>query len=92
MSSNGEARAFVLYERAKSVAEAKGRPINFGLTTMTEFRDQGLTIHYIPSSGHLDVWYRRKVLTINRTNGAMKVCRYSPGEWEVLLLEGTHRS
>jgi hypothetical protein len=40
----------------------------------------------------MDVWYRRKVLTINRRGDTLKVENYSPGEWEEQLEEAAARA
>ena len=58
---SAEKRALLLYELALSLVETKGTCISVGLTRLKEFRSSGFTIHYMPSSGHLHVWYRRKV-------------------------------
>jgi hypothetical protein len=79
-------RALEMYELALSVVEAKG-VVPVGLTTYREYRAGTLTIIYLPMSGHLDVWYRRKVLTINRWYETLKVVHYSPGQWEEQLEE-----
>ena len=39
-------------------------------------------ITWLPSSGHLDVWHRRKVLTVNFQKGSPHVTHYIPGDWE----------
>jgi hypothetical protein len=76
-------RALKLHLLALSAVEAKGRLVTIGLTTLREYRSgNDPIIHYMPSSGHLDVWYRRKVLVINRQYGQLVVTQYTPGEWE----------
>lgn len=40
-----------------------------GLSACKEYRHEELSIRYFPSSGHLDVWRKRKVLTVNRRKG-----------------------
>jgi hypothetical protein len=82
-----EKRALELYELALSVVEAKGIVVTVGLMTYREYRAGTLTIIYLPASGHLDVWFRRKVLTINRRGDTLKADYYSPGEWEEELEE-----
>jgi hypothetical protein len=78
-----EKRGLHLYELALSLVETKGVPVTVGATTLREYRGPILIIHYMPRSGHLDVWYRRKVLTINRWKGSLQVAHYGPGEnWE----------
>jgi hypothetical protein len=77
-----DAYTLELYRMAVSVVEAKGALITVGLTTLREYRASNLIIHYMPSTGHLDVWYRRKVFTVNRRRGGLRVEFYAPGEWE----------
>ena len=77
-----EKRALHLYELAQSLVEAKGVFVTVGLTTLREYRGGGLIIHHMPSSGHLNIWNRRKVLTINRREEKLLVTLYLPGEWE----------
>ena len=70
------------------IVETKGVPITLGVTTIKEYRTEVLTIHYLPRSGHLDVWHRRKVLTIDRWRGPPEVTHYVRGEdWEDALEE-----
>ena len=86
ISPAGEIRALEIYELALQLVEARGVEHMIGATTFREYRTGTLTIHYHPKSSHLDVWARRKVLTVNRRDGSLKVTRYSPGEdWEAEL-------
>ena len=83
ITRSAEKRALHLYELAWALVKAEGAAITLGVVTFREYRAEGLTIHYLPKSGHLDVWYRRKVLTINRWRGSLQVTHYGPGEdWE----------
>lgn len=83
ISSPDQKRALHMYELASKLVEAKGALVPIGLGTVMEYRVGNVTIHYLPKSGHLDVWYRRKVLTIDRWGGDLHVTRYTPGEdWE----------
>ena len=76
-------RALEMYQLALSLVEANGVPLTLGVTPFKEYRTETLTIHYLPRSGHLDVWSGRKVLTINRWHGSLQVTRYVAGEdWE----------
>ena len=84
-----DAYALELYRMAVSVVEAKGVLITVGLTTLREHRAGNLIVHYMPSTGHLDVWYRRKVFTVNRRKGVLCVHFYAPGEWEDELERAT---
>ena len=86
ISPASEIRALELYELALQLVEARGVAHMIGTTPFREYRTGTLTIHYHPKSSHLDVWARRKVLTVNRRDGSLKVTRYSPGEdWEAEL-------
>jgi hypothetical protein len=83
ISPAGEMRALEMYKLALRLVEARGVAHLVGVTPFREYRTETLTIRYLPKSGHLDVWARRKVLTISRSYGSLKVVRYSPGEdWE----------
>ena len=88
VTSSETKRALNLYELALSLVETTGVPITLGVTTIKEYRTEVLTIHYLPRSGHLDVWHRRKVLTIDRWRGPPEVTHYVRGEdWEDALKE-----
>ena len=54
MISTNDIRALELYELALSLVEAKG--VVSG-STLLEYRAGNLTIHYLPTTGHLEVWY-----------------------------------
>jgi hypothetical protein len=56
-----DARALELYQLAQTLADAKGRLVTVGLLTYKEYRGEGLSIRYFPSTGHLEVWHKRKV-------------------------------
>jgi hypothetical protein len=75
-------RALELYRLALKVVEAKGRFVSVGLVAYKEYRGQNFGITYLPSTQHLDVWHRRKVLAVNRQQGELRVVSYWPGEWE----------
>ena len=74
--------ALDLYMMGVSAIEAKGTIVTIGLTTLREYRFGSLIIHYIPSTGHLDVWSRRKVFSVTRFQNGLRVVHYAPGEWE----------
>ena len=83
ISPAGEIRALEIYELALRLVEARGVGHTIGTTSLREYRTETLTIHYLPELGHLDVWARHKVLTINRWRGSLEVTRYVAGEdWE----------
>jgi hypothetical protein len=86
-----EARALRLYKVAVALVEAQGAFVSIGKTTLREYRGAGLIIHYMPRTGHLDVWDRRKVLLVECLNGALRVNRYTPGDWESALLDAAPR-
>ena len=44
-----------------------------GLSAYKEYRGGDLSIIYFPRPSHLDVWHRRKVLTINRRAGPWRM-------------------
>jgi hypothetical protein len=77
-----EIRALEMYELALSLVEGKGVSLTLGVVPFKEYRTASLTIHYLPRSGHLDIWDGRKVLTIDRWKGPPQVVRYLPGYWE----------
>jgi hypothetical protein len=87
MISDDEVRALELYRLALSLVEAKGRSVSVGLMDYREYREGRLSIIYLPKSSHLDIWHRRKVLTINQRGKTPKVTYYSSGEWEEELQE-----
>ena len=74
--------ALDLYMMGVSAIEAKGTIVTIGLTTLREYRFGSLIIHYIPSTGHLDVWSRRKVFSVTRFQNGLRVVHYAPGAWE----------
>lgn len=82
-----DARALELYQLAQSVVDAKGRIVVVGLMAYKEYRGEGLSIRYWPSTGHLEVWQKHKVLVVNREYGDLNVRRYVPGKWEGMLEE-----
>jgi hypothetical protein len=61
--------------------------IPLGAGTVTEYKVGNITIHYLVKSGHLDVWRRRKVLTVDRWAGTVQVSRYVPGTGRTSLRE-----
>lgn len=68
-----DARALELYQLAQSVVDAYGHLVTVGLMAYKEYRGEGLSIRYWPSTGHLEVWHKRKVLAVNREYGNLKV-------------------
>jgi hypothetical protein len=82
ISPSDEKRALQMYELALSLVEAKGTLVPVGFGTVMEYRTERMTIHYLPKSGHMDLWSGRKVLMIERRSGSVHVTRYIPGDWE----------
>jgi len=80
-------KALEHYQLAISVVEAQGRVATVGLLTYKEFRGNGLSIRYFPSSGTLELWHQRKVLVVHRLEGRPCIVRYVSGVWEPLLAE-----
>ena len=80
-----DARALELYQTALSLVDAKGRLVTVGLVAYMEYRGEGLSIRYYPSSGHLEVWHKRKMLAVNKHGGVLAVRHYVPGPWEEAL-------
>src|ERR1700674_261928 len=88
VSSTSDAiSALEMYELALSLVEANGVSLTLGVSTFKEYRFGSVTIHYLPKSGHLDVWDRRKVLSVERCRGSPRVERYVAGDWEDELEE-----
>ena len=77
--------ALELYQMARSVVDAKGRVVSVGVLAYKEYRQEELTIRFWPSTRHLEVWQKRKVLVVNYEYGQLRVRRYVPGEWEEML-------
>jgi hypothetical protein len=74
-----------LYELALSLVEGKGTPVSG--STLVECSAGNLTIHYSAKTGHLEVWYLSKVLTVKRLPRSLLVTHFTPGEWEHELEE-----
>jgi hypothetical protein len=77
-----EKRALQMYELAMALVQAKGVLVTIGLMTLRECRHGMLIIRYQPNQDWLDVWSARKVLTVKRWNGSLRIVRYVPGHWE----------
>jgi hypothetical protein len=83
ISPSDENRALQMYKLALSLVETKGVLVTLGVTTFKEYRAGNLIIHHLPSLGRLDIWYRRKVLAIDKRAGDLRVIVFTPGEdWE----------
>jgi hypothetical protein len=77
-----EERALKMYELAMALVKTNGALVPISLGMVREYRAGSVTIHYLPKSGHMDVWSGRKVLSIERLRGDVRVTRYTPGDWE----------
>jgi hypothetical protein len=71
-----------LYKGALALVETKGAFQSVGLTRIKEYRAGSLIIRDQPTLGWLDVWSIRKVLSVKRWNGTLRIIRYVPGPWE----------
>ncbi len=80
-------RALKLHDLALSVLRAKGVVKLDGLASGLEYRDGLLNIQYRPDQGQLDVWFERRVLSVERFRHKTQVLRYVPGHWERHLFE-----
>ncbi len=80
-------RALKLHDLALSVLRAKGVVKLDGLASGLEYRHGLLNIQYRPDQGQLDVWFERRVLSVERFRHKTQVLRYVPGHWERHLFE-----
>jgi hypothetical protein len=87
-----EKRALQMYELAMALVKTKGALVPISLGVLREYRAGSVTIHYLPQSGHMDVWSGRKVLKIERRAGTVHVTRYTPGDWEDELATAAAKS
>jgi hypothetical protein len=62
-------RGLRMHDLALSVVRSKGMPKLEGSTTTLEYRYGMLTIQYRSGLGQLDVWFTRKVLSVERFRG-----------------------
>jgi hypothetical protein len=80
-----DVRPLELYELARSVVEAKGRVVTVGVLPYKECKLDELSIRFWPSTRHLEVWQKHKLLAVNYEYGQLTVRRYVPGAWEAVL-------
>ena len=80
-------RALKLHDLALSVVRAKGTPRLDGSGTILEYRYGHLSVQYRQGEGRLDVWFIRRVLSIQRFAGKPELMHYTPGDWEGHLIE-----
>lgn len=82
----GTERAIWLHDLALQVVRSKGVPKLEGATTVLDYRYGMLTIQYRTGLGQLDVWFTRKVLSVERFAGQPQLLHYMPGHWEQHLI------
>ena len=76
------AREDITAERAR----AKGRMKVEGSTSIMEYRHGLLDIRYRADRGQLDVWFDRRVLSVESFRRNTHVIQYAPGHWELDLI------
>ena len=79
-------RALRLHDLALSVLRAKGVVKLDGPASGLEYRHGLLNIQYRPDQAQLDVWFERRVLSVERFRRETQVLRYVPGHWELHLI------
>ena len=80
-------RALKMHDLALSVVRSKGVTKLEGSTTVLEYRYGRLLIQYRSGKGELDVWFERRVLSVERFAWKPQITRYTPGDWEGHLIE-----
>jgi hypothetical protein len=80
-------RALKMHDLALSVVRSKGVTKLEGSTTVLEYRYGLLLIQYRSGKGELDVWFDRRVLSVERFAWKPQIMRYTPGDWERHLVE-----
>jgi hypothetical protein len=79
-------RALKMHDLALSVVRSKGVTRLEGSTTVLEYRYGRLMIQYRSGKGALDVWFERRVLSVERFAWKPQIIRYTPGNWEHHLI------
>ena len=79
-------RALKLYDLALSVVRAKGRIIVEGSESIVKYRHGLLGIQYRADQGQLDVWFHRRVLSVESSGRKTQLMQYLPGHWELDLI------
>jgi hypothetical protein len=79
-------RALKMHDLALSVVRSRGVTKLEGSTTVLEYRYGRLMIQYRSGKGELDVWFERRVLSVERFAWKPQIIRYTPGDWECLLI------
>ena len=80
-------RALNMHDLALSVVRSKGVTRLEGSTRIIEYRCGLLNILHRSGQGQLDVWFLRRVLSVDRFAGKPRIIRYMPGHWERHLIE-----
>ena len=80
-------RALKLHDLALSVLRMKGVVKLDGSASGLEYRHALLNIQYRPDQGQLDVWFERRVLSVERFRRKTQIIHYVPGQWERHLIE-----
>ena len=80
-------RALKLHDLALSVVRAKGTARLESPGTVLEYHYGHLNVQYRQGVGRLDVWFIRRVLSIQRFAGKPELMHYTPGDWEGHLIE-----
>jgi hypothetical protein len=80
-------RALKLHDLALSVVRAKGTPRLESSGTILEYHYGHLDVQYRQGVGRLDVWFIRRVLSVQRFAGKPELMHYAPGDWEGHLIE-----
>jgi hypothetical protein len=76
-----------LHELALALVREKGRPRLIGSSVVTEYSYGVLTIRHQAEQGSLDIWFARRVLTVERWAGKPQLILYEPGSREGDLTE-----
>ena len=73
-----------MHDLALSWVRSKGVTKLEGSTTVLEYKYGRLFIQYRTGKGELDVWFGRRVLSVERFAWKPQIIRYTPGRWERL--------
>jgi hypothetical protein len=79
-------RALKMHDLALSVVRSKGVTKLEDSTTVLEYQYGRLLIQYRSGKGQLDVWFERRVLSVERFAWKPQIIRYRPGDWEHHLI------
>ena len=86
MTRDAAERALKMHDLALSVVRSKGVTVLTGSTTVLEYRYGRLLIQYRSGIGELEVWFERRVLSVERFAWKPQIIRYTPGDWERHLI------